>query len=257
MSHKTLEERLKDEQEFHNDIFESEIRSKEVGRFYLINDAIHEGYENYIFDTPKDRVYLEYGCGMGKGNRLMRLAEKGAQVYGIDISDYAIEQLSEEAQAKSIPIGYYVMNAEEMTFEDNTFDVIFGTGILHHLDLDKAYHSIASKLKNGGVAVFIEPLGHNPLINGFRNRTPDIRTEDEHPLLMKDFKSAGKYFGKVDIKYYYLTTLAVPLLFRKNPPGFLIQFCNGVDKAIFTLLPFMRKYAWQVLIKFSQPKENI
>ncbi|MGB5238089.1 MAG: class I SAM-dependent methyltransferase [Flavobacteriaceae bacterium] len=256
MNQKTLEERLKDEQEFHNDIFESDIRTKEVGRFYLINDAIHEGYENYIFHSPNDRVYLEYGCGMAKGDRLTRLAEKGARAHGIDISDYAIEQLKEKAKANNLDIGYQVMNAEEMNFEDNTFDIIFGTGILHHLDLSKAYSSISSKLKDDGAAIFIEPLGHNPLINGFRNKTPDIRTEDEHPLLMEDFKSAGEYFDKIEIKYYYLTTLAVPVLFKKNPPGFLIRFCNGLDKVIFKLLPFMRKYAWQVLIKFSQPKLN-
>ena len=256
MESKNVENRLKNEQEFHNEIFESDVRTEEVGRFYRINDAIREGYDKSIFTRPKDRVYLEYGCGMAKGDRLVRLANKGAQVHGIDISDYAIEQLKEKAKASNLPIGYYVMNAEEMTFSDNTFDVIFGTGILHHLDLEKSYDSIASKLKENGEAIFIEPLGHNPLINGFRNRTPDIRTDDEHPLLMEDFEIANKYFDKIDIKYYYLTTLAVPLIFKNNPPGFMIRFCNGVDKVIFTLLPFMRKYAWQVLIKFSQPKVN-
>ncbi len=256
MSQKSIDQRLQDEQEFHNDIFESDIRSKEVGRFYLINDAIHEGYENLIFDRPKNKVYLEYGCGMAKGGRLTRLVKQGAIGHGIDISDYAIDFLSKEADDEGLEIDYQVMNAEDMTFPDSYFDLIYGTGILHHLDLEKAYSSIASKLKEEGSAVFIEPLGHNPLINGFRNKTPDIRTEDEHPLMMKDFESARKYFEKLEIRYYYLTTLAVPVLFKNNPPGFLIRFCNGIDKVIFSLFPFMRKYAWQVLIKFSQPRSK-
>ena len=145
------------------------------------------------------------------------------------------------------------MNAEDMSFEDNYFDVIYGTGILHHLDLAKSYESIARKLKKGGTGIFIEPLGHNPLINGFRNKTPDIRTEDEHPLLMPDFKLAKKYFGKVEVQYFYLTTLGVPILFKKKQPKFLIDFCNTIDKGIFALLPFMRKHAWQVVVKFSDP----
>jgi hypothetical protein len=35
-----------------------------------------------------------------------------------------------------------------------------------------------------GWALFSEPLGHNPLVNWYRNRTPEQRTEDEHPLLL-------------------------------------------------------------------------
>ena len=251
---KTVEKRLEDEQKFHNEIFESDKRTEEVGRFYAITDKIHRDYEAAIFDEPKGKVVLEYGCGMAKGNRVVRLAKSGAEVHGIDISDYAINHLSEKARAQDLTIDYRVMNAEEMTYPDDTFDTIYGSGILHHLDLDRAFGSIADKLKPEGKAVFIEPLGHNPLINGFRNKTPDIRTEDEHPLMMDDFKLAGTYFKQVDIKYYYLTTLAVPLVFKKNPPKFLVSFFDGLDRIIFTLLPFMRKYAWQVLVEFSKPR---
>ncbi len=250
---KTVEKRLADEQKFHNEIFESNKRTKEVGRFYAINDIIHKAYEDFIFEKPKGKVFLEYGCGMAKGGRSVRLAKQGAKVHGIDISDYAIEFLSKEAEEEGLDIDYQVMNAEDMTFEDNYFDIIYGTGILHHLDLKKSYVSIAKKLKKEGTAIFIEPLGHNPIINGFRNKTPDIRTEDEHPLLMPDFKLAQKYFKKVDIEYFYLTTLGVPILFKNKQPQFLVNLCNAIDKGIFTLLPFMRKHAWQVVVKFSDP----
>jgi len=250
---KTVEKRLEDEQKFHNEIFESDKRTQEIGRFYAINDAIHDAYEGFIFNNPKDKVFLEYGCGMAKGGRSVRLAKQGAKVHGIDISDYAVEFLTKEAAEEGLEIDYQVMNAEDMTFEDDYFDVIYGTGILHHLDLNNSYGNIAEKLKDDGTAIFIEPLGHNPLINGFRKKTPDIRTDDEHPLLMQDFKLAKKYFKKVEVKYFYLTTLAVPILFKKNQPKFLINFCNAVDKAIFAILPFMRKHAWQVVVKFSSP----
>jgi SAM-dependent methyltransferase len=251
---KTIEQRLEDEQKFHNEIFETDQRTEKVGRFYAINDAIHAAYEGFIFDNPKDKVFLEYGCGMAKGGRSVRLAKRGAKVHGIDISDYAIEFLSKEAQEEGLEIDYQVMNAEDMTFDDDYFDVIYGTGILHHLNLDNSYGNLAQKLKQEGTAIFIEPLGHNPLINGFRNKTPDIRTDDEHPLLMRDFKLAKRYFKKVDVQYFYLTTLAVPILFKKNQPKFLIKFCNAIDKAIFFIMPFMRKHAWQVVVKFSAPK---
>ncbi|WP_298314752.1 class I SAM-dependent methyltransferase [uncultured Aquimarina sp.] len=250
---KTIEKRLEDEQEFHNKIFESQER-KSVGRFYSINHGIHKVYESFIFNNPKDKVYLEYGCGMAEGGRLVKLVKKGAIGYGIDISDYAINYLSENAKKENLDINYQVMNAEDMTFPDNQFDVIYGTGILHHLDLKKSYQSIANKLKKSGTAIFIEPLGHNSLINNFRNKTPDIRTEDEHPLMMHDFEEAKKYFKDIKISHFYLSTLALPILFKSNSPKFLINLFDGMDRIIFTIFPFLKKYSWQVVVKFSNPK---
>ena len=254
MSKKSNERRLEDEQKFHNEIFESDKRSKEVGRFYSITDRIHRVYEAEIFNAPKKKRILEYGCGMAKGGRLARLAKAGAFAYGIDISDYAINHLSKKAIEQGLDIHYEVMNAEEMSFDDDFLDIIYGSGILHHLDLNNAFDSISKKLKKNGNAIFIEPLGHNPLINRFRNKTPDLRTDDEHPLLMSDFDLAKKYFQNVDIQYFYLTTLIVPILFKKNSPQILISFFDKVDRAIFLLFPFMRKYAWQVLVIFTSSK---
>ena len=81
---KTVEQRLVDEQNFHNQIFQDQARKK-VGRFYSINGGIRKLFEDFIFSQPKDKVYLEYGCGMAEGNRLTRLTVKGAKCYGIDI----------------------------------------------------------------------------------------------------------------------------------------------------------------------------
>ena len=254
MAVKSVEQRLEDEQKFHNEIFESDKRSEEVGRFYSLNDEIHGVYDDLIFNEVKNRVFLEYGCGMAKGGRLTRLVKQGGKGHGIDISDYAIDFLNKEAVEEGLDIDYQVMNAEDMTFDDDYFDVIYGTGILHHLDLDKSFDSISKKLKKDGRAIFIEPLGHNPLINGFRNKTPDIRTDDEHPLLMDDFKLAKKYFNKVDVRYFHLTTLGLPFLFKHKSPKFLIRFFNGIDKVLFAIFPFLRKHAWQVVVNFQEPK---
>jgi SAM-dependent methyltransferase len=147
------------------------------------------------------------------------------------------------------------MNAEEITFKNNSFDLIYGSGILHHLDLDKCFQGIASKLKENGKAIFIEPLGHNYFINRYRNKTPDLRTPDEHPLLMNDFKKARKYFRSVNLKFYFLTILALPVVFKNNVSPWMMKSFNAIDRMLFTILPQLRKYAWQVLVVFENPKK--
>jgi hypothetical protein len=59
-------------------------------------------------------------------------------------------------------------------------------------DLSLACSEIARVLRPGGPAIFVEPLGHNPLINAYRKRTPALRTVDEHPPTKARFvRSAG------------------------------------------------------------------
>jgi SAM-dependent methyltransferase len=78
------------------------------------------------------------------------------------------------------------MNAEALEFPDETFDIVFGHSILHHLDLEAARVGIYRVLKRGGKGIFLEPLGHNVFINIFRKITPHRRTPTEKPLLMED-----------------------------------------------------------------------
>jgi ubiquinone/menaquinone biosynthesis C-methylase UbiE len=52
---------------------------------------------------------------------------------------------------------FHIMSAQEIEFDDNTFDYAVGLGALHHLNLDLAGAEIARVLKPGGSAIFIEP----------------------------------------------------------------------------------------------------
>jgi hypothetical protein len=133
--------------------------------------------------------------------------------------------------------------------------LVCGTGILHHLALDRAYSEIARVLNDGGAGIFIEALGHNPLINLYRRLTPHLRTEDEHPLRIADLALAKQYFPKMETRFYYLSSLlAVP--FRKWPffPALLAGF-DAFDGLLFRLFPFLRRYAWMaVIIVYGSPK---
>jgi SAM-dependent methyltransferase len=191
---------------------------------------------------------LEYGCG--EGSYGFDLAAAGAIVTGIDISPVAIEHAVQDARRRNLSasICFSVMNAEQTTFPDKTFDLVCGTSILHHLDLSASYGEIARILKPAGRAIFVEPLGHNPVINWYRRRTPAMRTADEHPLLMSDLRLAREFFRRVDLKYYHcLDLLTVPLRnsFLFTPA---CHFASGVDRMLMAILPPFRRWAWTVTI---------
>jgi SAM-dependent methyltransferase len=244
--------RLTRERDFHDDRYADETRLA-ARRFYSVTRASQAALERELATLrPGDRA-LEYGCGIA--SRAFDLAARGVLVSGIDISPVAIEASEEEAARRGIGgLDLRVMDAERLELEDRSFDMVFGSGILHHLDLDRAFPEIARVLRPDGRAVFIEPLGHNPAINLYRRLTPAMRTVDEHPLLARDLAEAGRWFGRVDVEWFHLATMAaVPLRSTSAFPRVLTRL-ERVDEAVFARVPAARRLAWTCVLVLADPR---
>jgi len=247
------EARIERERQFHNERFASEDDGRQGQLKYY--DAIWLCFKKFraaIAERTKGSVALEYGCGYGQS--VIELAEKGAkQSSGIDISDAAIAQGQEHANELGLKNVFLTAgNAEKTPYEDASFDLVYGSGILHHLDLDRSCAEIYRIMKPGGEAIFIEPLGHNPIINLYRKLTPNARTEDEHPLRHRDFKIFSKYF-EVDPRFFGLTSLSIAAFPRKaffyNP---LLETTTAIDRLLLKA-PGIRWGAWYVLLILKRP----
>ena len=244
------------EREFHDRAFGEGTR-KSADRFYSIERRSKDFYLEQLSRQCQDEDVLEYGCG--PGSAAFFVAEHGARVTGIDISPVAIETATEEGVARGLEdrLRFEVMDAEKLGFDDDSFGIVCGTGILHHLDLDLAYSEIARVLRPGGHAIFVEPLGHNPAINFYRRRTPHLRTEDEHPLLISDLEHASRYFGGVGSHFFHLfTLLAVPARSRSRFDG-LVTLLGRLDDALFRFVPQSRRHAWLVTLILSDPQPSV
>lgn len=240
------------EREFHNEAFANRTRQG-ADAFYSVLRASRLFFEDTMFTGVEGTRVLEYGCGTGTYS--LPLAARGALVAGIDISDVAIAQAAEQARREHLDIEYRRMDAERLEFPDNTFDLVCGVAILHHLDLNRAYGCLARVLKPGGHAVFMEPLGHNPAINLYRRLTPRLRTEDEHPLLMRDLRTAERYFEKVENRFFTLHPLmAVPFRHTRMFHG-MVKALDGADRVLFAICPPARRLAWQAVIVLRQPRK--
>jgi SAM-dependent methyltransferase len=188
------------------------------------------------------------------------LARHGAEAVGIDISEVSIGN----AKSKAIQEGvgnnsrFFVMDAEELQFDADCFDLVICGGVLHHLEVEKAYSELARVLKPDGEIICGEPLVHNPFIQHYRKRTPHLRTEweTEHILSKDSLELAKNYFGKVDVRCFHLAALAaVP--FRNTPVfKFVLGFLEAADGFLLRL-PLLKWQAWQVVFVLSQPKKPV
>ena len=233
------------EKEFHN-----KLQSKKKGRFenifYKALYNMHEDFNAYISEKAKNKIVLDYGCGTGSlTQKIARL--NPTKLTGIDISEVSINNAIENAKNLNLQIEYIIDNCEATKLKIETFDLVFGSGILHHLNLNKAINEINRVLKHDGEMVFLEPLGTNPLINFYRRLTPNSRSSDEHPFLKKDFDLINSLFNHVTVKYYGFFTL-VFFLFYKNPQkSLLFKAISKLDNYFFRIKCF-KNLAWSVLI---------
>ena len=233
------------EKKFHNN-----LQSKSKGRFenifYKALYSMYEDFNAYTSQKSKNKIVLDYGCGIGSVTQKIATL-KPSKLFGIDISEISISKAIENAKNLNLQINYSVDNCEETRFKAETFDLVFGSGILHHLDLEKSLVEINRILKKGGEMVFLEPLGANPLINFYRKLTPKSRSKDEHPFLKKDFNFISSLFKQVTVKYYGFFTL-IFFLFYKNPQkSSVFKIISKLDYYFFKI-KYFKNLAWSVMI---------
>lgn len=93
---------------------------------------------------------LDVGCGSGFFSIL--LGKQGHEVTGIDLTPDMIEKSRELAKEEQIDCRFEIMDAENLNFPDETFDVVISRNLTWTLpDAGHAYEEWCRVLKKGGI----------------------------------------------------------------------------------------------------------
>lgn len=139
-----------------------------------------------------NRTVLDLGCGLGEA--AFAFAGRGATVHGVDVSQVSLSRATEIASQKKRAVNYVCVTDSKLPFDSNSHDLVYGNGILHHLELEPSLREIRRVLKPGGVGFFIEPSIGNPLISIYRLWARTKRSKDEKPLSNKEYALINRYF---------------------------------------------------------------
>lgn len=104
------------------------------------------------FAGAKGLRVLEIGCGLGTDGA--QFARAGADYTGIDLTEAAIELAQTRFEVSGLTGEFRVADAENLDFADNSFDLVYSHGVLHHTpDTARAIAEVHRVLKPGGRAV--------------------------------------------------------------------------------------------------------
>jgi ubiquinone/menaquinone biosynthesis C-methylase UbiE len=106
------------------------------------------------FGALRGKDVLDVGSGSGIATQL--LAEAGANVTAIDLTDWAVETTRRRLAAFGLEGDVLQADAERLPFEDARFDLVFSWGVIHHSsDMDRALAELVRVCRPGGQIVLM------------------------------------------------------------------------------------------------------
>jgi len=117
-----------------------------------------------FFSCGSGKKLLEIGCGMGMD--LAYFVKNGFKGTGIDLAQGHIKMAREYFEFKKLPAELLHMNAEKLSFPENSFDCAYSFGVLHHTQTPQnGINEIYRILRPGGRCVVM--LYHRNSLNNF------------------------------------------------------------------------------------------
>ena len=105
------------------------------------------------FTRYRGKKILEIGVGAGTDH--LQWARAGAQCFGVDLTDAAIEITREHLRLHGLESRLQRVNAEQgLPFDEGSFDVVYSWGVIHHAEHPKnIVEEIRRVLKPGGLFI--------------------------------------------------------------------------------------------------------
>lgn len=245
-------DRLESERQFHD--AQARRRAQEFRRDprrLQFSDRQYLDHETWIrsawarLGELRGRHVLDYGCGHGMA--AVVLARAGAHVTAFDLSSDYLAEARQRAEANGVHVTFVQADGHALPFADASFDAVWGNAVLHHLDLRVAGRELRRVLRPGGVAVFCEPWGENPLLAWARRRLPypgKDRTRDEEPLRRVDLDALRESFPRLELRGHQLLAMVRRVL----PIAPLNAGLAQLDQVLLSLLPRLENYCRYVVV---------
>ena len=256
---KTLGSRKQEEAAFHDSDRQGHRdeapESAPNRRFYQAAGVVEDHMQAWIMRHSPGAILLDYACGNGKMS--IAAAEAGAALtVGIDISEVSVANATESAATAGYAgvTRFLQRDCENTELPSDTFSACLCSGMLHHLDLPRAFAELDRVMAPGGRILCVEALAYNPFIQLYRNRTPELRTawEKEHILSLRDVEFAKRWFGVENLRFHLMTAPLATFL-PVGPIRTAGLELGGLLDSVLTRVPVLQLWSWMFSFELVKP----
>ncbi|SPD75014.1 hypothetical protein PITCH_A400049 [uncultured Desulfobacterium sp.] len=195
---------------------------------------------------------LELGCGTGWLSVIF--CKLGATVVGIDISRELVKIAKKRSYINRVEsqTDFEVMSVHKLLFPAESFDLVYGLSLLHHVDITKCIPEVKRVLKKGGMSVFSEPIIISHFVEAIRKKVPVPIDDDPSfpapPLQHSDIKWIMSQFSEASVRYYRLFESLDRVSDNRN----FIRIMQLIDQLCLPVWP-INKLARQIVIQLRGP----
>ena len=138
---------------------------------------------DWVAEQKPNAKLLEIGCGMGTD--LIQFVRRDFDVTGIDLTEEGINLAKKRFELYGLPGELKVDDAETLSYSNESFDVVYSFGVLHHTpDTQKSIDEVHRVLKPDGLAVIMlyHKQSYNYLIHKLLDAPFDGNKKDRCPI---------------------------------------------------------------------------
>ena len=222
-------------------------------QFYELVEAHRYTKEWHIpsaadFRSARGLKVLEIGCGLGTDGAQFAAAD--ADYTGVDLTEAAVELARKRFDLFNLPGTFQTADAESLDFADESFDLVYSHGVLHHTpDTEKAIREIHRVLRPGGRAIVM--LYHRGSYN-YRVNIALLRRAGAHLLKWEPgVKLINKITGEpLDSLRQHAKLLKNEKESYLKPAEFLSQNTDGAGNPLARV--YSRREARELFNDFSE-----
>lgn len=197
------------------------------------------------FDGYQGKKLLEVGCGVGID--LIRFAQGGALVTGVDLAEKSIELAEQNFRHHGLTGKLLLGNGEALDFEDNTFDLVYAHGVIQYTANAQAMIDELHRVVKPGGEVIMMVYNRLSWLN-FLSVTLGVSLEHEDAPVLRKY-SIGE-FRKLLTKFSQVRI--VPERFpvkSRLQKGMKAIFFNSFFVPAFNLIPrfITRNTGWHIM----------
>ncbi|MFP6578246.1 MAG: class I SAM-dependent methyltransferase [Myxococcota bacterium] len=189
---------------------------------------------------------LDYACGFGDFAVYYGLTG-AARVDGFDIAETAIELARERVERQGLADRVHLepMDASALRYEDDSFDLLIGHGVIHHvIKYPHIFEEMHRVLRPGARAFFVEGLADFPLWKLHWKIKGEV-PEGDVPIFASEIREKAAHFSDVHVEGDTFFHSAKRWIWRAKPGPLrrgILRTTHGIDRALFRVFPPLRRW---------------